>query len=58
MATHSSLLAGEIPWTEEPGRLWPMGSKRVGQYLATKQQFVKYKSYIIYNLHQNYLDAF
>ena len=29
MATHSSILAWEIPWTEEPGRLQPMGSQRV-----------------------------
>ena len=27
MATHSSILAWEIPWTEEPGRLQPMGLK-------------------------------
>ena len=27
MATHSSILAWEIPWTEEPGRLQSMGSK-------------------------------
>ena len=27
-ATHSSILAWEIPWTEEPGRLWSMGSQR------------------------------
>ena len=27
MATHSSILAWEIPWTEEPGRLKSMGSK-------------------------------
>ena len=26
MATHSSILAWEIPWTEEPGRLQSMGS--------------------------------
>ena len=25
MATHSSILAWEIPWTEEPGRLQPKG---------------------------------
>ena len=25
MATHSSILAWEIPWTEEPGRLQSMG---------------------------------
>ena len=29
MATHSSILAWKIPWTEEPGRLQPMGSQRV-----------------------------
>ena len=30
MATHSSTLAWNIPWTEEPGRLQSMGSQRVG----------------------------
>ena len=30
MATHSSILAGKIPWTEEPGRLQFMGLQRVG----------------------------
>ena len=29
MATHCSILAWEIPWTEEPGRLQSMGSQRV-----------------------------
>ena len=29
MATHSSILAWRIPWTEEPGRLWSLGSQRV-----------------------------
>ena len=29
MATHSSTLAWEIPWTEEPGRLQSMRSQRV-----------------------------
>ena len=28
MATHSSILAQKIPWTEEPGGLQPMGSHR------------------------------
>ena len=28
MATHSSTLAWEIPWTEEPGGLRPMGSQK------------------------------
>ena len=30
MATHSSTLVWKIPWTEEPGRLQSMGSRRVG----------------------------
>ena len=30
MATHSSILAWKIPWTEEPGRLQSMGFQRVG----------------------------
>ena len=29
MAAHSRILAWEIPWTEEPGRLQSMGSQRV-----------------------------
>ena len=35
MATHSSILAWKIPWTEEPGRLWFMGSQRVRHDLGT-----------------------
>ena len=31
MATHSSILAWRIPWTEEPGGLRSMGLQRVGQ---------------------------
>ena len=30
MATHSRILAWEVPWTEEPGGLQSMGSQRVG----------------------------
>ena len=30
VAAHFSTLAWKIPWTEEPGRLQPMGSQRVG----------------------------
>ena len=30
MATHSSVLAWRIPWTEEPGGLQPMGRKESG----------------------------
>ena len=36
MATHSSVLAWKIPWTEEPGRLQSMGSKKVGHDLMTE----------------------
>ena len=38
MATHSSILAWEIPWTEESGGLQSMGSQRIGHKLATEQQ--------------------
>ena len=38
MATDSSILAWEIPFTEEPGSLQSMGSQRVGHNLTTKQQ--------------------
>ena len=32
MATHSSIPAWKIPWTEEPGGLQSMGSQRIGHY--------------------------
>ena len=35
MATHSSMLAWEIPWIEEPGGLQSMGSQRVGHNWVT-----------------------
>ena len=35
MATHSSILAWKISWTEEPGGLQSMGSQRVGHGWAT-----------------------
>ena len=38
VAAHSSILAWEMPWTEEPGGLPSMGVTRVGHDLATKQQ--------------------
>ena len=37
MATHSSILAWRIPWTEEPGWLQSMGSQRVRPDLATER---------------------
>ena len=36
IATHSSILAWEIPWTEESGGLQSMGSQRVRYDLMTK----------------------
>ena len=38
MATHSSILAWKIPWTEEPGQLQSRGWERVAHALVTKQQ--------------------
>ena len=37
MATHSSVLAWESPWTEEPGRLQSMGLQRGRHNLVPKQ---------------------
>ena len=36
MATHSSVIAWRIPWTEGPGGLQSMGSQRVGHNLVTE----------------------
>ena len=36
MATHSSILAWKIPWTEESGGLQSTGSQRAGHNLATE----------------------
>ena len=41
MATHSSILAWEIPWTEEPGGLQSVVSQRVGHNLVTEHTFAK-----------------
>ena len=38
MATHSSILAWEMPSTEEPGGLQSMGSQSIRHNLVTKQQ--------------------
>ena len=37
LATHSSILAWRIPWTEEPGRLQSMGLQRVGRDWVTNR---------------------
>jgi len=38
MATHSSILAWEIPWTEKPGGTPSIRLQRVGYDLETEQQ--------------------
>ena len=43
MATHFSILAWEIPGTEEPGRLESMRSKGVGHDLATEHHHTSLK---------------
>ena len=42
-ATHSSILAWRIPWTEEPGGLQSMGSQRVGHDRTTKHTHTSVK---------------
>ena len=37
MATHSSILSWRIPWTEEPGRLQSIESRRIGHNEANKK---------------------
>ena len=41
MATFSSILVWEIPWTKEPGRLQSMGSQRVRHNLSTETTMTK-----------------
>ena len=45
MATHSSILAWGIPWTEEPGGLQSVGLQRVGHDLAIKPSFFNYRQF-------------
>ena len=42
MATHSSILAWRIPWTEEPGGLESTGSQRVGDDWATSLMYISW----------------
>ena len=56
MATHSSILAWEIPWTEEPGWLQFMGSQRVrhdweNKHIDTHTQM--YTHTIVSESHEN-----
>ena len=44
-ATHSSIFAWEIPWSDKHGGLQPMGLQRVGNDLASKQQQQQFTFY-------------
>ena len=59
MATHSSILAWEIPWREEPGRLQSMGSQESWTQSVTKQQQQNWHatlySFQVYNTIIHYL---
>ena len=46
LTTHSSILVWKIPWTEEPGRLQSMGSKRVRHDGATSLSFFLFFLYL------------
>ena len=48
MATHSSILAWRIPWTEEPGRLQSTGLQRVGHHWVTKHMLPYISLVILY----------
>ena len=50
MATHSSILAWEIPWTEELGRLPSMQSWSVGHNWAQHNKTLFKKTWVIWNL--------
>ena len=45
---HSSILAWRIPWTEESGRLWSVGSQRVRHDLATNTTTIEIKTHFSY----------
>ena len=47
MAMHSNILTWEIPWAEEPGRLWSIQLQRVEHDLATEQQQIMSICYCI-----------
>ena len=47
MATHSSILAREILWTEEPGGVQSMGSLRVGHDRVTEHASMHFKVNLI-----------
>ena len=57
MTTHSSILAWEIYWTEEPGGLESMESQKVGHDLVTEQNLGQSKFSISHH-HYHHLDYY
>ena len=53
MATHSGILAWEIPWTEEPGRLQSVGLQTIRRDLATKQEHKHTHTHMYTHTHFN-----
>ena len=51
MATHSSILAWRIPWTEEPGKLQSMGSQEL---YMTQQLYHHHHRRFMYQFNQNW----
>ena len=47
MATHPNVLTWRIPWTEEPGGLLSVGSKRVGHDFATEHKLMPQGMHVI-----------
>ena len=56
MATHSSILAWRIPWTEEPGGLQSTGSQRVGHDWATSLPYSLMHPYVLHSIIYNSQD--
>ena len=54
-ATHSSILAWEIPGTEEPGGLQSVGSQRVGYRLNSDREVMLSLFFLNYNSQPSYL---
>ena len=48
MATYSYILTWEIPWTEDPGEIWSMGSKEVRHNFSTNNTYICIYTYFIY----------
>ena len=66
MATHSSILAWRIPWTEEPDRLQSMGSQRVrhdwsdlaAAAASVLETFCLYQAYLVFGWFLFFFNSF